>query len=289
MWQAGFYGTKHLNVKGKGGKAKGVGKGELQRRRREEEMERRAREALANIGKKVQKDDEGSDSERASSSTKGKGKWEVVDGKGLQKGKDSEESGKGTGKDGKGQEAKGRVKEKKKPTWWKTIDGDCPISLVPIAELPVPPFCLKAEGSSVPHYFDGRFLASFLLSSFDFINPVNRIPLSREDCLALDAHLRDHHPRDRPSSVADAFELFQRNGGSGSDAVRREATAVFQHLFRFAHAQSADSRGRAINYNDGGLTVTRPNEKHQTIRFAVINPLGRSLGWVRSLEVMVGL
>ena len=250
--QAGFYNTKHLNLKGKG---KGMGKGELQRLRREEEMERRAREALGNIGRKAQKE-EGSDSERAVKGKGGKGKVEVG-GKGLQKGEDSEEAT-GKGKDGKGKEVKVRVKEKKKPTWWKTIDGDCPISLVPIAELPVPPFCLKAEGSSVPHYFDGRFLASFLLSSFDFINPVNRTPLSREDCLALDAHLRDHHPRDRPSSVADAFELFQRNGGSGSDAVRREATAVFQHLFRFAHAQSSDSRGRAINYNDGGLTVTQP-------------------------------
>ena len=121
------------------------------------------------------------------------------------------------------------------------------------------PFSLKAEGSSVPHYFDARFLASFLLSSFDFINPVNRTPLTREDCIALDAHLRENFPSDSVQSVRDAFDLFQRNGGSaGSDATRREATAVFQHLFRFSsHSTNLDSRGRAINYNDGGLTAPR--------------------------------
>lgn len=161
----------------------------------------------------------------------------------------------GKGSEGrKGKGGKGKGKERRTPGWWTKIDGDCPISLVPIAELPVPPFGLKAEGSSVPHYFDGQFLASFLLSSFDFINPVNRTPLSREDCSALDAHLRDFYPS-QSASVTDAFDLFQRNGGTGSDAVRREATAVFQHLFRFTHSQNMDSRGRAINFNDGGLTA----------------------------------
>ena len=78
--------------------------------------------------------------------------------------------------------------------------------------------------------------------------------------MALDAHLRDYPDRgvSRSASqgnVTDAFDLFQRNGGTGTDAVRREATAVFQHLFRFTHSQNLDSRGRAINFNDGGLTV----------------------------------
>ncbi|CAE6951971.1 unnamed protein product [Symbiodinium natans] len=92
------------------------------------------------------------------------------------------------------------------------------------------------------------------LSSFDFINPVNRKALTREECLALDAHLRAHYPGQQATSVTDAFDLFQKNGGGGSDLVRREATAVFQHLFRLS-VRDLDSRGRAINYNDGGLTV----------------------------------
>ena len=265
--EAGFYGKRHLHVKGgpKGGKGwgKGPSKGEIQKQRREEEMERMAREVLANIKSKkgadvpeIQADADASVSPPDASisapdvALPKKGGHEQSDSKGK--------DGKGKGK--KGKKGDGKGKNKKEPRierWWTKIDGDCPISLVPIAELPVPPFGLKADGSSVPHYFDGRFLASFLLSSFDFINPVNRTPLSREDCVALDAHLRDYPDRQSASSsaVTDAFDLFQRNGGTGTDAVRREATAVFQHLFRFTQSQNLDSRGRAINFNDGGLTV----------------------------------
>lgn len=260
--KAGFYGQRHAVGKGKMGKGrasgKGTGKGAQQRQQKQEEMERRAREALANIGlakepepgledeseaeeEEVAEPPAPSAAPRAASSKAEAPPPAEVDGKGKKGGKSK---GKGKGK---------RTKERK-PGWWAKVDGDCPISLVPIAELPAPPFCLQPEGTAVPHYFDARFLASFLLSSFDFINPVNRTALTREDCLALDAHLRAHHSEQQATSVADAFDLFQRNGGGGSDSVRREATAVFQHLFRF-NVRDLDSRGRAINYNDGGLTV----------------------------------
>ena len=286
--EAGFYGTRHLNLSGKPGMkgkgkawGKGPSKGELQKQRREEEMERRAREVLANIGAKkteespespgVENVEASNDNEpqtatsapdvpskaKGAKGTKGKGgdTGDAGDRENADLKGGKSKGGKGSeGRKGKG--GKGKGKERRTPGWWTKIDGDCPISLVPIAELPVPPFGLKAEGSSVPHYFDGQFLASFLLSSFDFINPVNRTPLSREDCSALDAHLRDFYPS-QSASVTDAFDLFQRNGGTGSDAVRREATAVFQHLFRFTHSQNMDSRGRAINFNDGGLTAAR--------------------------------
>ncbi|CAK9004676.1 unnamed protein product [Durusdinium trenchii] len=284
--QAGFYGTRHLNMKGargfKGGKAgKGVKKGDIQRQLREQEMERRAREVLANIGSTRSAeigDRNSSDVERGVAGSTSKGdarngggdRVEESAAQPLSSGRETASDMKdgpvtlgGKNKDGKGKTVKkGGKKERKtdeartseKDRWWTKIDGDCPISLIPIAELPVPPFTLKASGSSVPHYFDARFLASFLLSSFDFMNPVNRSPLNREDCVALDVHLRQFYP-DSSSSVTDAYDLFQRNGGNGSDAVRREATAVFQHLFRF-QPRNLDSRGRAINYNDGALTAT---------------------------------
>ena len=267
--EAGFYGKRHLHVKGglKGGKGwgKGPSKGEISRQRREEEMEKNAREVLANIKSKKGADVpeiSGADAADADASETSPPDADVaLPKKGAHEESDSKGDGKGKGKNGKKGDGKGKhKKEARIERWWTKIDGDCPISLVPIAELPVPPFGLKADGSSVPHYFDGRFLASFLLSSFDFINPVNRTPLSREDCVALDAHLRDYPDRGVARSasqgnVTDAFDLFQRNGGTGTDAVRREATAVFQHLFRFTHSQNLDSRGRAINFNDGGLTV----------------------------------
>merc|ERR1740129_1669980 len=112
------------------------------------------------------------------------------------------------------------------------------------------------------HYFDARFLASYLLSSCDFIDPVNLRPLTLQECQALDAHLRQHHWDEQGTSVGDAFELFERNVGRQDDdesasmhAVRREATAVLQHLFRFRSARRTDQRGRAIAYADSGLMV----------------------------------
>ncbi|CAL1129076.1 unnamed protein product, partial [Cladocopium goreaui] len=218
--KAGFYGMRHLNLSGKPGMkgkgkawGKGPSKGELQKQRREEEMERRAREVLANIGaKKTEESPESPEVENVEASndnepqtatsapdvpskakgakgTKGKGgdTGDAGDRENADLKGGKSKGGKGSeGRKGKG--GKGKGKERRTPGWWTKIDGDCPISLVPIAELPVPPFGLKAEGT-------------------------------------------------------------------GSDAVRREATAVFQHLFRFTHSQNMDSRGRAINFNDGGLTV----------------------------------
>ena len=212
-------------------------------------MERRAREVLANIGSTRSAeigDRNSSDVERGVAGSTSKGdarngggdRVEESAAQPLSSGRETASDMKdgpvtlgGKNKDGKGKTVKkGGKKERKtdeartseKDRWWTKIDGDCPISLIPIAELPVPPFTLKASGSSVPHYFDARFLASFLLSSFDFMNPVNRSPLNREDCVALDVHLRQFYP-DSSSSVTDAYDLFQRNGGNGSDAVRREA------------------------------------------------------------------
>eukprot|EP00927_Polykrikos_kofoidii_P048943 TRINITY_DN43103_c0_g1_i1.p1 TRINITY_DN43103_c0_g1~~TRINITY_DN43103_c0_g1_i1.p1 ORF type:complete len:792 (-),score=195.09 TRINITY_DN43103_c0_g1_i1:182-2491(-) len=159
---------------------------------------------------------------------------------------------------GRGTDPKKRLKKR----WWSSMDGDCPISLAPLADLPAPPFGLETQGAAQPHYFDARFLASFLLSTCDFIDPVNRRPLTRDECTALDDHLRWHHAGEdaTKTSVTDAFALFQirRSGGEGDAAderVQREATVVLQHLFRFGSHRRTDNRGRAVNYSDAGLTV----------------------------------
>eukprot|EP00439_Symbiodinium_sp_Y106_P044014 s722_g5.t1 len=281
--RAGFYGQRHAVGKGKMGKGrasgKGTGKGAQQRQQKQEEMERRAREALANIGlakepgpgQEEQSEEEDEEetgpaveppapsvAPRAVAAEAKAPPQAEVDGTGKKGGKSK---GKGKGKRGK----------ERKPGWWAKVDGDCPISLVPIAELPAPPFCLQPEGTAIPHYFDAR------LSSFDFINPVNRTALTREECLALDAHLRAHYPEQQATSVADAFDLFQRNGGGGSDSVRREATAVFQHLFRFS-VRDLDSRGRAINYNDGGLTVIDDDDIRVSSAQHVVAATAEALG-----------
>lgn len=145
---------------------------------------------------------------------------------------------------------------KRKKMWWHKIDGECPISLSPICELPQPPFALEPCGAAEPHYFDARFLANYLASSCDFIDPMNRRPLTREECVALDKHLHWYYPDQQFIIVADAFDLFERNVGSEvGTSVQREATSVLQHLFRFSSSRRTDARGRAVNYQQGGLTV----------------------------------
>lgn len=147
-----------------------------------------------------------------------------------------------------------------KKRWWSKIDGDCPISLAPLSELAQPPFALMAEGSKRPHYFDAQFLANFLVSTADFIDPVNRQPLVRQQCLELDAHLRRFHPDEAHCSVADAFDLFEQRGHKGDDRMQFEATAVLQHLFSFRSSRRSDERGRAVHYSGGGLTVVNDDE-----------------------------
>ena len=70
------------------------------------------------------------------------------------------------------------------------MEDECPISLTPIAELAYEPFVLEEPGAeeegekakrAVRCYFDGAFLAQYLLSAAEFINPVTRRPLTRAE------------------------------------------------------------------------------------------------------------
>jgi hypothetical protein len=146
------------------------------------------------------------------------------------------------------------AENKKNKLWWQAIEGDCPISLTPICELPHPPFALQASGSNTPHYFDARVLASFLITSGDFINPMNRVPLARDECKDLDTHIQQYYQGSAMKSVADTFDLFKKrnlNCKSDSDQVQREETAVLQHLFQFRSWRADERRRAALNMSSG--------------------------------------
>merc|ERR1712216_624232 len=91
------------------------------------------------------------------------------------------------------------------------------------------------------HWYDGAFLASFLVSSSNFIDPVNRRPLTHGECLSLDEYL---YELGLPAvEVADAFQLHQhvssKAGGRSEDrvtALEREAANVLRSLFDFRSA-----------------------------------------------------
>ena len=84
---------------------------------------------------------------------------------------------------------KKKLKKKKKKKneilkWWqRDLDATIvdPISLDPIRDLSYPPFELSSNHTSeagvqanVKHYFDGQFLAHYVVSTANFMNPINR-------------------------------------------------------------------------------------------------------------------
>ena len=85
--------------------------------------------------------------------------------------------------------------------WWTapayaTLED--PISLEPIRALRYPPFSLVAD-PSLPHwtssdYFDGQTLAAYLVNTGNFSHPISRRDLTRDECRALDAYLRERIP-----------------------------------------------------------------------------------------------
>lgn len=163
------------------------------------------------------------------------------------------------------------------PKWWaEHFGGDdddeecCPISLTPLAELNYEPFGLlgtvegeqklpqegvwgrdaakaASEDCKAIHWFDGMFLASYLVSEKKFDDPVNRRPLSRGECRSLDAYLKSLGLP--PVHVTDAFDLGKAianqqsaTGGENSrrmEALEREAASMLQSLFNFRSATAS--------------------------------------------------
>jgi hypothetical protein len=102
------------------------------------------------------------------------------------------------------------------------------------------PFAIKANEKTT-HYFDARFLALFLLSTANFINPVNRQPMTHKDCLALDQHMRENFPAEQTASVTAAFLRFKHRRKGGDD-IQRHAAVALEQLFRSSSARKIDPK-----------------------------------------------
>lgn len=139
--------------------------------------------------------------------------------------------------------------------WWTrelTTEVD-PISLEPLRALRYPPFKCSAD-LSLSHatdgdWFDGRVLASYLVSSGNFCHPISRRDLTRENCEALDAYLSEH--RLGKAQVAHAFdhrEEYKKARAEGQAPstlaeLRGEAERVLQALFSSPRGSRVDSNG----------------------------------------------
>ena len=81
--------------------------------------------------------------------------------------------------------------DKSRPFWWRRLTECDPISLDPLKNLRFPPFELGTDESHAS-YFDGRVLANYLVSTGSFLHPISRRDITRDECVRLDAYVRQH-------------------------------------------------------------------------------------------------
>lgn len=145
--------------------------------------------------------------------------------------------------------------------WWKVIEDECPISLQTIKEMPYPPFVVTEGGAAA--YYDGKFLAQYLIASGTFVSPTTRSPFTREQCVELDYYCMDHDIR-LNNTVTDSFDLLHSLDSEAPQARRlqREARQVLQALFTFQR----QGRGRRP---PGRRSLMREAEVQQSIESGV--------------------
>ena len=68
--------------------------------------------------------------------------------------------------------------DKSKPRWWKKLTDVDPISLEPLRQLKVAPFDLTVDGTR-SSFFDGKMIATYLVSTGKFEHPISRRELTR--------------------------------------------------------------------------------------------------------------
>ena len=97
---------------------------------------------------------------------------------------------------------------------WRELDESVvdPITLEPIRDLAAAPFRLG------PFYFDAEALAAYLVASGRFENPLDRSPLSRAQCAALDAHCAARGLR--------SLRVAREHGAAAARATRTAAEAA---------------------------------------------------------------
>ena len=165
--------------------------------------------------------------------------------------------------------------------WWLTelATEEDPISLEPLRKLRYPPFRLRAD-PELPHWvsadwFDGKVLASYLISTGQFNHPISRRALTRDECAALDSYLSEHQLGE--AHVELVFRHVKRNVDSvtASSAtshvarLRAGAATVLGSLFGEPTSTRAASSSSAAS-RDGNLTIVdddmRPS--HQPVTAA---------------------
>lgn len=145
--------------------------------------------------------------------------------------------------------------------WWHELDDVDPISLEPLSELEYPPFELpaqldgaRADAGEQNRWFDGRMLGSYLVSTGCFLHPISRRELLREECEALDAHLKTHNLG--TACVAHTFAhredyTLTATPHNRVARLREEATGILAGLFANAAVTSSRQRRSTASSDHG--------------------------------------
>ena len=89
-----------------------------------------------------------------------------------------------------------------------------PISLEPLGTLKYPPFEIIGKDGH-KHFFDGQCLASYMVGTSSFFNPLSREPISSRVCQRLDIYLQKN--KLKQLRVLEAFNLNKNVVGKDSN------------------------------------------------------------------------
>ncbi|KAL1507734.1 hypothetical protein AB1Y20_007347 [Prymnesium parvum] len=151
--------------------------------------------------------------------------------------------------------------------WWvRDLAGyDDPISLDPLRMLRYPPFELRADlalgHGTNSDWFDGKVLATYLISTGNFFHPMSRREVRREECEALDQYLRVHGlGKPAVTEAYDQREAYGSPEGMPPDsrvyALRAEADMLLQALFSAQHTRREEG-ARSARRRAAGEAVVR--------------------------------
>ena len=128
----------------------------------------------------------------------------------------------------------------------------------------------KNEQLEHVHLFDGKVLAMYLVSQLQFIDPLNRRDLTREEIINLDLYLRKHNLQQ--ASVLEAFDsrivTLNRAGISGQSQnaratiLQQEARSLLNSFFQNNTQVSNNNNGDIQHDRNTRNTRTRRQSSH---------------------------
>jgi hypothetical protein len=155
--------------------------------------------------------------------------------------------------------------------WWKSLGDEevDPITLEPLSTLSYAPFTLPLSDTKDAR-FDGGALAQYLVTCRNFVNPLSRAAISREQCQELDAYLKRH--RLGPPRVTMEFDeakaaLEAAAQANTAEALLAQRLATAEALLRsfYTHTRTSRDARRQDTHaaasaspafqSEGGLTV----------------------------------